>query len=432
MVHGKPLVCKPAKRMSRTTLLAAGLTAGLAGGLSAGPARAQDTPGSGAGSWPSLSNDWFGHGPAMREAGVDIQLEWRQYYQGMTHGTGDHDPAYGGLLSLKTTLDLSKMGFWDGFSLSAQALAKHGRGVNHIGGMLLPVNAGMFFPGRHGADRYDLSALFVTQQFGDTVSASIGKFYTVEMARGTPIRGGVGADSFWHLQLSAPMNGMIPGQINGAVIAVATQPVSYTLMIFDPVDATNKSLFKDMFDKGTSIAATATYAANPGGHAGFYSLTGMYSTKAGADFSQLIVPRGTPIGRRDGGWLLGFAFQQYLHQDPADPGRGWGIFGELNVTDGNPNPMDWSANLGFAGTDLIPGRPDDKLGIGLFHLATSQTLKDELAPYYELGNESGIEMFYTLAVTPWLHVTGDLQYVNPAPSNVRNGVFVGIGSSVKF
>ena len=404
----------------------------LAGGLLAGPAQAQDGPGSGVSAWPSLSNDWFGHGPAMRAAGVDLQLKWRQYYQAMTRGTGDHDPAYGGQLSLKTTLDLSRMGFWDGFSISAQALAKHGRGVNHLGGTLLPVNAGLFFPGRHGADRYDLSALFVTQQMGDTISVSIGKFYTVEMARGTPIRGGVGSDAFWHLQLSAPMNGMIPAQINGAVIAVATQPVSYTVMIFDPVDATNKSLFKDLFDKGASIAATATYATRLGGHDGYYSLTGIYSTRDGADFSQLIVPAGTRIGQRDGGWLVGFSFQQYLHQDPVDPTRGWGVFGELNIADGNPNPLDWSASLGVAGTDLIPGRRDDKLGIGVFHLATSQTLKDELAPYYELGDEIGLEMFYTAAVTPWFHLTADLQYVDPAPGNLRSGVFVGIGSSVKF
>lgn len=407
------------------------LAAALALAALAAPAHAQESSG-GLSSWPSLSNDWFGRGAAMREAGVDLQLEWRQYYQAMTQGTGNHDPAYGGLLSLKTTLDLSKMGFWDGFSISAQALAKHGRGVNHIGGMLLPVNAGLFFPGRHGADRYDLSALFVTQQFGDTVSASIGKFYTVEMARGTPIRGGVGSDTFWHLQFTAPMNGMIPAQINGAVIAVATQPVSYTVMIFDPVDATNKDLFKDLFDKGTSVAATATYATKLGGHDGYYSLTGIYSTKDGADFSQLIVPPGASIGHRDGGWLVGFSFQQYLHQDPSDPTRGWGVFGEVNIADGNPNPLDWSASFGVAGNDIIPGRPDDKLGLGAFHIATSQTLKDELAPYYELGDESGLEMFYTAAVTPWFHLTADLQYIDPAPSNRRNGVFVGIGSSVKF
>lgn len=390
------------------------------------PAEAQDA------GRATLSDDWFGQGAAMRAAGVDMQLEWRQYVQGMARGTGDGDPTYGSQFSLKTHLDLSKMGLWDGFSLGAQALAKTGRGVNHRGNTLLPVNAGLFFPGRHGADRYDLSALFVTQQFNETVSVSLGKFYTVEMARGTPIRGGVGSDSFWHLQFSAPLNGIIPPQINGAVVSVATRPVSYTLMVFDPEDATNKPLFHDLFDTGVSVAATATYAASPGGLNGFYSLTGMYSTKEGADFSQLIVPPGTAIGRRDGAWVLGVSFQQYLHQDPANPARGWGLFGDLTLADGNPNPLEWSASLGVAGNDMIPGRPDDSFGLGVFHVATSNALTDELSPYFELGDESGIEMFYTAALTPWFHVTMDLQYIDPAPGNARDGVFAGIGSSLKF
>ncbi len=394
--------------------------------LAAFPAHAQDAPRT------TLTNGWWGQGAAMRQAGVDMQLEWRQYVQGMTKGSGDVDPAYGSQFSLKTNLDLSKMGFWDGFSLSAQALAKTGYGLNNTGGMLLPVNAGLFFPGRHGADRYDLASLFVTQQFSDTVSASFGKFYTVEMARGTPIRGGVGSDAFWHLQLTAPLSGLIPPQINGAVVSVATQPVSYTLMVFDPKDATNRPLFEDLFDSGVNVVGTATYATKLGGHNGFYSLTGMYSTKEGADFSQLVVPPGTEIGTRDGSWLLGASFQQYLHQDPANPARGWGVFGEFNVTDGNPNPMDWSASLGVAGNDLIPGRPDDSFGLGVFHVATSDALKDELAPYFDLEDETGVEMFYTAAIRPWFHVTLDLQYVDPAPGIAKDGVFVGLGSSLRF
>ncbi len=394
------------------------------------PALAQD----GLSARPTLTDDWFGHGQAMRDAGVDIQLEWRQYYQRMTRGAGDHGAEYGGQFSLKTGLDLSKMGFWDGFSVSAQALANHGHSVNGDGGGLLPVNSGLFFPGIKGADRYDLSALFVTQTFGEAVSASIGKFYTVELARGTPLRGGVGSDEFWHLQFAAPLSGLIPPQINGALISVATQPVSYSLMVFDPADASNKPLFEDLFDKGVTVSGSATYATQIGGLSGFYTATGMYSTKRGVDLSNLVVPSdvGPEIGRKRGSWLVGAAFQQYLYQDPADPMRGWGIFGEVNVADGNPNPLEWSASLGLAGSNMIPQRPDDKFGIGVFHVATSRALKDELSKFYTLGNETGVEMFYTYSVAPWFNITADLQYVNPAQTRRDDAVFVGIGSGIRF
>lgn len=393
-------------------------------------ASAQDTPAA----RPTLTGDWFGYGQNMRDAGVDIQLEWRQYYQRMSRGDGDHGAEYGGQFSLKSNLDLSKMGFWDGFSLSAQALANHGHSANRNGGGLLPVNSGLFFPGINGADRYDLSALYVTQKFGETVTASVGKFYTVELARGTSLRGGVGSDEFWHLQFAAPLNGLIPSQINGAVISVATQPVSYTLMVFDPVDASNKPLFEHLFDKGVTISGSATYATQIGGRSGFYTATGLYSTKRGIDLSNLVVPGdlGPEIGRRKGSWLVGAAFQQYLYQDPVNPMRGWGVFGEFNVGDGNPNPLEWSASLGLAGSSLIPQRPDDKFGVGVFHLATSRALKDELSRFYRLGNETGVEMFYTYSVKPWFNITADLQYVNPAQTRREDAVFVGIGSSITF
>lgn len=414
---------RPARRAAAGGV---GLAALLTAGLAAMPVHAQDA------ARQTLTNDWFGQGDAMRNAGVNLQLEWRQYYQGMPRGTGDPDPAYGGEFSLTSHLDLSKMGFWDGFSLTAQALAKTGRGLNNAGGTLLPVNAGLYFPGHQGADRYDLAALFVTQQFSNGVSASIGKINAVDLVRGTPIRGGIGADRFWHLQFTAPLSGIVPPTFNGAVVAIPTQPVSYTLMVFDPVDATNRPLFSDVFDEGVAVSGTATYAAKLGGHDGYYSLTGMYSSREGTDFSQLIVPPGTPQGQRDGAWMLGFSFQQYLHQDPANPGRGWGVFGEVDLADGNPNPLQWAASFGVAGNDLIAGRPDDSLGLGVFHVETSDALKAELAPYFNLGDESGIEMFYTAAINPWFHVTMDLQYVDPAPNDLDDGLFVGIGTSLKF
>lgn len=396
----------------------------------ASPLSAQDAPPA----WPTLTDDWFGLGPAMRDSGVDLQLEWRQYLQRMTSGSGDHGSEYGGQFSLKSTLDLSKLGLWNGFSLTAQGLANYGDSVNRHGGGLLPVNSALFFPGIHGEDRYDMSALFFTQKFGEKVSASIGKFYTVEMARATPLRGGVGSDEFWHLQFSAPLNGMMPAEINGAMINIGTQPVSYTLLVFDPRDATNERLFKDLFEKGVTISGSATYSTQIAGRSGFYTLTGMYSTKRGADLSNLIVPteEGLTIGHKKGGWLIGGSFQQYIYQDPVNPMRGWGIFGEATVTDGNPNPLEWSASFGVAGSHLLEQRPDDKFGIGVFHVATSRLLKDRLSKFYKLGNETGVEAFYTYSVTPWFNITADLQYVDPAQKRRDDAIFAGIGSSIKF
>ena len=56
----------------------------------------------------------------MEDAGVKLDLEWSQALQGMLKGEGHEDPAYGGKLDALITLDLSKLGLWRGFSVTAQ------------------------------------------------------------------------------------------------------------------------------------------------------------------------------------------------------------------------------------------------------------------------------------------------------------------------
>lgn len=381
---------------------------------------------------PTLTNDWFGYGHAMRDAGVDVTLEWAQFYQGMPSGDGDHDWEYGGQFSLLTRLDLSKMGLWDGLSVTAQGLFNHGHSVNGIGGSLTPVNSTLYFPGIEGSDRSDLASLYVTQQFNDQLSVSVGKFYTVEFARGTPLRGGGGYDTFWNLNFAAPLSGLTPPEIYGALIRLNTKPISYSLMIYDTQDATNQDLFSDLFENGVTVSGTATLATEISGRPGYYGVKGIYSTMEGTDFSEIIVPPGTPVGTKSGSWLVGAYFQQYLYQDPVEQNRGWGLFGEINLADGNPNVLEWSMNIGIAGSGLFPSRPDDRFGIGYFYTGTSKDLQDELEPVFDLGDESGFEMFYNVAVTPWFRVTADLQVVDPGVGDFGDAVFAGIGTYVKF
>jgi porin len=380
----------------------------------------------------TLTGDWFGAGPSMREAGFDVRLEWAQFYQGFVEGDGRHDWDYGGQFSLQTRLDLSRMGLWDGLSVTAQGLFNYGDSGNGAGGTLLPVNSTLFFPGIDGADSSDLAALYVSQQFGETTNLSVGKIYTAELARGVPLRGGGGTDTFWNLNFAAPLSGLTPPTINGALFRTSLQPVSFAAMIYDTQDATNQPLFSDLFENGVTFNGTATLATRVAGRSGFYSIKGIYSTIEGTDFSQIIKPPGLPPGTKKGSWLLGVSFQQFIVQSEEDPRRGWGVFGEANIADGNPNILEWSMNLGVAGNGLFPNRPDDRFGIGYYYTGISKDLRDELAPVFNLDDEAGVEAFYNVAITPWFRVTADAQLIDPGFGNFADDIFVGIGSYIKF
>lgn len=382
---------------------------------------------------PTLTDDWFGQGPAMRNAGFDFRLEWSQFYQGLTLGRGDKSWQYGGKLDGLTRVDLSKLGAWNGLSVTVQGVLNYGKSVNGIAGSLIPVNAGLYFPGIEGSDAYDLMGLHVTQNFGNLVSVLVGKLNLIEFTRATPLRGGGGVDTFWNVNLATPITGLTPPTINGAQARINTQPVSFSFSVFDPQDATNRPLFSDLFEEGVSLMGTATLKTTFAGPTGYYGIKGVYSTMEGADLSEIIPPPGiSRVAPKSGSYFVGVSMQQFLIQDPGNPARGWGVFAEADKADGNPNTLEWSTYAGIGGNSLIPGRPDDRFGVAYFIYGASQDLKRELEPFFNLTDESGVELFYNVAVTPWFRITGDLQYNRPASGDFPDAMYAGLSSYVRF
>ena len=216
------------------------------------------------------------------------------------------------------------------------------------------------------------------------------------------------------------------------MMSINTQPVSFTLMVFDPVDATNRPLFTDLFENGVAVMGGATLRTTVAGLTGFYTVNGRYSTKEGRDFNSLIEPPGTVPTTKRGSYFVSFAFQQYLVQDPTNPARGWGVFGEIAKADGNPNPEEWMGYFGVGGSSLIPGRPDDRFGVAYFHFGISNDLKNEVSPVFNLRDTSGVEIFYNVAVTPWLRIAGNLQFIKPANGDRPDSIYAGLGTYVRF
>lgn len=95
-------------------------------------------------------------------------------------------------------------------------------------------------------------------------------------------------------------------------------------------------------------------------------------------------------------------------------GQGLGVYGLAALADGNPNAIRGSFAGGLAGHGMMPGRPGDNFGVDYFHYQFSNDLQSSPRPLLGLGNEQGVEVFYNLALTPWLTLGSDLQYLEPA------------------
>jgi porin len=156
---------------------------------------------------------------------------------------------------------------------------------------------------------------------------------------------------------------------------------------------------------------------------GFFDMTGhqllgaVYSTRE--DFksvNQIILDPRTPlVSTKTGSWAVYYNFDQYLYQPDKGSDKGFGIFGRIGVSDGDPNFMRSFFSLGVSGKGLIPSRPNDVFGIGGYYLdINNPTLETPLGTTKFLRDEYGFEAYYNFALTPWALLTPDIQVVRGA------------------
>ena len=146
----------------------------------------------------------------------------------------------------------------------------------------------------------------------------------------------------------------------------------------------------------------------------------------------LEVASGGVLATERDNWSLYYNFYQFIHVESDDPTQGWGIFGRIGFADKITSPIQRFYNFGFGGKGIIPGRDDDTFGAGFYYADDS----DELSPIYsnflELDAGYGFELFYNVQVTPWFHLTPDIQVIEPASGSLDTVVVVGLRSKIEF
>ncbi|HEX4610828.1 MAG TPA: carbohydrate porin, partial [Urbifossiella sp.] len=259
-----------------------------------------------------------------------------------------------------------------------------------------------------------------------------------------PFTGGArGTNGFWNTGLLLPpvLARTIPYSTYGAGFAVLKdmQPV-FTTTVFDTHNTPTVSGFDTFFTNGASILSQATLPTNFFGRPGHQSIGGSYSSGRYAALdntlpfliTQRLLGALPPLPTETGSWALFYMFDQTVWADPADPKRSWGVFGNLGLSDGNPNPIRWSSNIGVGGSSPLASRKADTFGVGYFYIGLSDSLRNFAPRVLPLGDEHGVELFYNAAVTPWFHVTPDIQVISPVRSMTDASLNVGIRAKIDF
>ena len=383
---------------------------------------------------PRLTGDWGGARSKMEAAGVKLDLELTMFYQGLESGTGSQDYEFGSRLDGFVKLDSGKMGLWKGGGLVTHLEYRSGDLPGTLGLTFFPTNSGMEFPS-DSPENLVATSLYLSQRFGDRTSLLLGKINALDLVENDLFFGGWGNHRFMNAVFAAPPSGLVPPVFFGAIGSVRLDAVSLSLWVYDPIDRTAEYWPDDLFSEGVTFYFTPSYSTKLDGRPTTISLTGIYTTKSGVDFSELSenYEEGLEPSTKEGSYSVGFQFSHLLHVDPANPRKGWGVHLKGAVSDGNPNYVQSSIIAGIGGTGMFRRRELDSFGVGYFYYNLSDELEKAISSGDEqYRDEQGAEVYYSFAVTPWFFVTGDLEYIAPPRNSVENAFIAGLRANIRF
>ena len=381
-----------------------------------------------------LTGDWGGARSRLERKGVTLDAELTQFYQGLVSGTRPGNFDYSGRLDALLTLDTGKLGLWKGGGLHSHLEYRFGDDTAAWGGSFFINNTAIDVPSVEG-NTLEATSLYLSQQVGDRTSLLIGKINVLDLLAKDLFFGGWGIHRFMNVVFAAPPSGLVPPVFFGAIANVKTEPVNLSFWVFDSDDRTDEYWPNDLFENGVTFSLGGTFVRELAGRPTTLTFTGLYTTKSGVDFSRIsrrLRPR-LETSTKNGAYNVSLQLSHLLRQDPRDPRQGWGVFMKAAIADGNPNYVQNSLIAGIGGTGLFPGRERDNFGLGYYYYDLSDALQDSLNPTRErFGDEQGIELYYSYAVTPWFHVTADLQYIDPPRGINKNAFIAGLRANLRF
>ncbi|MFV1964764.1 MAG: carbohydrate porin [Pirellulaceae bacterium] len=98
------------------------------------------------------------------------------------------------------------------------------------------------------------------------------------------------------------------------------------------------------------------------------------------------------------------------------------------IADDSSNPLASFLSFGIGGNSPIAGRDGDTFGIGWFHTSSSASIPNVL--FGDQGN--GVELYYNVAATPWLHITPDIQFIDPSRRGVDTAIVFGLRAKMEL
>jgi len=368
----------------------------------------------------ALTGDWGGFRTDMADNGITASMAINTTFQSVVDGGTKNDDVFGGSVDYELHLDFQKLGLWPGAFVRVYAETQFGDFINSSTGAGLAANLDGYLP-LPDRDITNPTAIMFYQFLAEWFGLYFGKIDTLhgdlnEFAHGDGnhqflnqnlVINSVTLRTIPVAALGAGLVAMLPGKNN-----------IFTMVVLDANGQPDEFGFEDAFDDGYVLNGELRLEVNPFGLKGHQMFAGTYSTE---DFTildlnlrnlllQKIFTGGATAPKADDSWNMYYNFDQYLYQEKEDPEQGIGLFGRFGLADDMTSPIERLYSIGIGGQGIIPGRGKDTFGIGYYYVELSDKLP---ALVHLLAEDSqGMEAFYNIEATPWLHVTLDYQMID--------------------
>ena len=383
-----------------------------------------------------LTGNWGGARDELAASGFIFDFQLTQFYQGLMSGTGSKKGEYGGKADYQMFFIGDQAGI-KGLTVALHGETRFGNDVNGVA-PFTPPNASMLYPQPGVQSSYLTQWLIMQQVTDDGWTIAGGKLNGLDLMD-MAFHTGRGVDKFMNTALVLPLGfGRSTNlSIMGAgVLKMNGREVEGAALIYDTNNSSFSNGFDNLFDDGVVALGLWRFFYDFGGLAGNSTIFGNYSTKTftniDPDSIGFIPGVGVFPADIEGTWMVGYAFDQVLWADTEDANRKVGLSGQFTVTDGNPNPIQWTASVALE-VNGIASRDHDSIGVGFFYEGLSDSFVDLAAvANIELEDAAGLEIYYRMQFAPWLSVTADLQVIDTNVVGDDTAVIGAIRSNIKF
>jgi len=404
----------------------------------------------------TLFGDPGGWRSRLYDQGITLDAQLTQVFQGVVSGgsaKGKGHGQYNGLFEATLTFDTAKLGLWSGGLFILTEQTSFGDPLKSQAGSLSPINQTALWP-----KAYEDSSVLMEYHLIQALP-----FNTVAIVGRLDPSNYLDQNSFSSTSDSQFLNvSMNSNPLFGRFLTYSTYAALLMTKVTDDLtlaygawtpNTAPGEYGGDWNDFGAAVYPIFKYKAF--NHPGMISAIAAYTSKDAVDVGN---PRFVPgvitgnVPTKTDNWIAELSGEQYFWEPKgasvpkAEGGRkedfhvptkdfaqdrpGLGIFYRFSFTPEDRSAYNIYLSGGVGGRGVIPGRPYDRFGVGAFWLKESSDLKKQ--PGQLLGDEVGVEAFYNFAITPWLQLSLDAQWISPGIQSSDNAWVLGTRLNTRF